>query len=94
VPLKSDRASSPEHNRAVGGAKASKQIEGVPFRGATANHEPEAFEVAARATTVADVSACCRRFGAREQTIRLPTDDGPRISCARCRDSGMLIESQ
>ena len=35
---------SPEHNRAVGGAKASKHIEGIAFDIAMANHDPEAFE--------------------------------------------------
>ena len=40
---------SPEHNRAVGGAKASKHIEGIAFDIAMANHDPEAFEAAARA---------------------------------------------
>ena len=39
---------SPEHNRAVGGAKASKHMEGIAFDVAMANHDPEAFEVAAR----------------------------------------------
>ena len=40
---------SPEHNRAVGGAKASKHIEGITFDIAMANHDPGAFEAAARA---------------------------------------------
>jgi zinc D-Ala-D-Ala carboxypeptidase len=40
---------SPEHNRAVGGAKASKHMEGGAFDIAMANHDPEAFEAAARA---------------------------------------------
>ena len=40
---------SPEHNRAVGGAKASKHMEGIAFDIAMANHDPEAFEAAARA---------------------------------------------
>ena len=40
---------SPEHNRAVGGAKASKHLEGVAFDIAMANHDPEAFEAEARA---------------------------------------------
>ena len=40
---------SPEHNRAVGGAKASKHMEGIAFDVAMANHDPEAFEAAARA---------------------------------------------
>ena len=37
-----------EHNRAVGGAKASKHMEGIVFDIAMANHDPEAFEAAAR----------------------------------------------
>ena len=40
---------SPEHNRAVGGAKASKHLEGIAFDIAMANHDPEAFEPAAQA---------------------------------------------
>ena len=39
---------SPEHNRAVGGAKASKHMDGIAFDIAMANHDPVAFEVAAR----------------------------------------------
>jgi zinc D-Ala-D-Ala carboxypeptidase len=39
---------SPDHNRAVGGAKASKHVEGIAFDIAMANHDPEAFEAAAR----------------------------------------------
>jgi hypothetical protein len=39
---------SPEHNRAVGGAKASKHMDGMAFDIAMANHEPTAFEAAAR----------------------------------------------
>jgi hypothetical protein len=40
---------SPEHNRAVGGAKASKHMDGIAFDIAMANHDPVAFEAAARA---------------------------------------------
>ena len=39
---------SPEHNRAVGGAKASKHMGGTAFDIATSNHDPLAFEAAAR----------------------------------------------
>jgi hypothetical protein len=39
---------SPMHNRAVGGAKASKHMDGMAFDIAMANHEPTAFEAAAR----------------------------------------------
>ena len=39
---------SPEHNRAVGGAKASKHMDGIAFDIAMANNDPVAFEVAAR----------------------------------------------
>ena len=35
---------SPEHNRAVGGAKASKHLDGIAFDIAMADHYPEAFE--------------------------------------------------
>ena len=40
---------SPEHNRAVGGAPASKHMQATAFDIAMANHDPAAFEVAARA---------------------------------------------
>ena len=40
---------SPEHNRAVGGAVASRHLDGAAFDIAMANHDPEAFEAAARA---------------------------------------------
>jgi hypothetical protein len=39
---------SPAHNRAVGGAKGSKHLEGAAFDIAMANHDPVAFEATAR----------------------------------------------
>jgi hypothetical protein len=39
---------SPEHNRVVGGAKASKHMDGIAFDIAMENHDPVAFAVAAR----------------------------------------------
>jgi zinc D-Ala-D-Ala carboxypeptidase len=39
---------SPEHNRTVGGAKASKHMDGTAFDIAMSNHDPVAFEAAAR----------------------------------------------
>jgi hypothetical protein len=39
---------SPEHNKAVGGAKGSKHLEGVAFDISMANHDPHDFEEAAR----------------------------------------------
>lgn len=39
---------SPEHNRKVGGAKASKHLEGTAFDISMANHDPAAFIPAAR----------------------------------------------
>ena len=39
---------SPEHNRAVGGAPASKHMAGTAFDIDMANHDPVAFEAAAR----------------------------------------------
>ena len=39
---------SPEHNRAVGGAKRSKHMEAAAFDIAMSNHDPAAFEAAAR----------------------------------------------
>ena len=40
---------SPEHNRAVGGAKASKHMEAIAFDVRMDNHDPHRFEAAARA---------------------------------------------
>ena len=40
---------SPEHNRAVGGATRSKHMEATAFDISMANHDPVAFEAAARA---------------------------------------------
>jgi hypothetical protein len=40
---------SPEHNRAVGGAPRSKHMDGTAFDIAMSNHDPAAFEAAARA---------------------------------------------
>jgi len=40
---------SPAHNRAVDGAKASKHMDGIAFDIAMTNHDPVAFEAAARA---------------------------------------------
>ncbi|NPD21602.1 DUF882 domain-containing protein [Rhodophyticola sp. DY48A3-103] len=39
---------SPEHNRAVGGATRSKHLDGAAFDIAMENHDPVAFEAAAR----------------------------------------------
>jgi zinc D-Ala-D-Ala carboxypeptidase len=39
---------SPEHNRAVGGAKRSKHLTGTAFDIAMSNHDPEVFETTAR----------------------------------------------
>jgi len=40
---------SPSHHRAVGGARASKHLQGTAFDIAMSNHDPVAFEAAARA---------------------------------------------
>jgi zinc D-Ala-D-Ala carboxypeptidase len=39
---------SPQHNKAVGGAKASKHMEGIAFDVSMANVDPHAFEAAAK----------------------------------------------
>ena len=39
---------SPEHNRTVGGARASKHMDGTAFDIAMSNHDPATFEAAAR----------------------------------------------
>ena len=61
---------SPEHNRAVGGAKASKHMEGIAFDVAMTNHDPEAFEEAARA-------AGFRGFGFYSRSGFMHIDLGP-----------------
>ncbi|HEV8034393.1 YcbK family protein [Yoonia sp.] len=40
---------SPEHNKRVGGAKSSKHMDGIAFDVRMDNHDPHAFEAAARA---------------------------------------------
>lgn len=40
---------SPAHNRAVGGAARSQHLLGIAFDISMANHDPDAFEIAARA---------------------------------------------
>jgi zinc D-Ala-D-Ala carboxypeptidase len=66
---------SPEHNRAVGGAAASRHLDGAAFDIAMANHDPEAFETAARA-------AGFRGFGFYPRSGFMHIDTGPRGSGA------------
>src|SRR5690606_18323309 len=40
---------SPEHNRAVGGAKGSNHMEGIAFDVSMSNHDPATFIAAAKA---------------------------------------------
>ena len=47
---------SPEHNRAVGGAKRSKHMEGTAFESAMSNRDPAALEAAARSASSASAS--------------------------------------
>jgi zinc D-Ala-D-Ala carboxypeptidase len=61
---------SPEHNRAVGGARASKHMEGTAFDIAMANHDPAAFEEAARAVGF-------RGFGTYPRSGFMHVDLGP-----------------
>ncbi|WP_422078427.1 D-Ala-D-Ala carboxypeptidase family metallohydrolase [Vannielia sp.] len=48
---------SPEHNRAVGGATRSKHMDGAAFDIAMTNHDPVAFEAAARSSASASIRA-------------------------------------
>jgi hypothetical protein len=61
---------SPEHNRAVGGAPASKHMLGTAFDIAMANHDPETFEAAARAVGF-------RGFGTYPRSGFMHVDLGP-----------------
>ncbi len=61
---------SPAHNRAIGGAPASKHMQGIAFDIAMANHDPAAFEAAARA-------AGFRGFGFYPRSGFMHIDLGP-----------------
>ena len=61
---------SPEHNRAVGGAVASRHLDGAAFDSAMANHDPEAFEAEARAVGF-------RGFGFYPRSEFMHIDTGP-----------------
>jgi hypothetical protein len=70
---------SPEHNWAVGGATASKHLEGIAFDIAMAKHDPEAFESAAREVGFKGFGFCPRSGfihidtgPARNRGIRFP----------------------
>ena len=62
---------SPEHNRAVGGAKRSKHMEGTAFDIAMSNHDPVAFESAAH-------DAGFLGFGFYSKTNFMHIDLGPK----------------
>nr|WP_245902591.1 D-Ala-D-Ala carboxypeptidase family metallohydrolase [Pararhodobacter marinus] len=61
---------SPEHNRAVGGAPGSKHMQGTAFDIAMSNHDPAAFEAAARAVGFLG-------FGYYPRSGFMPIDLGP-----------------
>lgn len=61
---------SPEHNRAVGGAKASQHLKGRAFDVSMTNHDPEQFEAAARAVGFTG-------FGFYQQNDFIHVDTGP-----------------
>jgi zinc D-Ala-D-Ala carboxypeptidase len=72
---------SPEHNRAVGGATRSKHMDGAAFDIAMANHDPEAFEAAAREVGFLG-------FGFYPRSGFMHVDLGPRASGASGSRSG------
>jgi hypothetical protein len=51
---------SPEHNRAVGGAPVSRHMDGTAFDIAMSNHDPAAFEAAARKVGFLGFCTCPR----------------------------------
>ena len=61
---------SPEHNRAVGGAPASKHMLGTAFDISMANHDPAQFEATARAVGF-------RGFGRYPRSGFMDIDLGP-----------------
>ena len=88
---------SPEHNRAVGGATRSKHMDGAAFDIAMSNHDPVAFEAAARAGRVPwvrllsalGVHACRPRPGASVgRAVPGPGDCFRRGATARARGLG------
>src|SRR5690606_14597627 len=72
---------SPAHNRAVGGAPRSKHMDGMAFDIAMANHDPVAFEAAARAVGFLG-------FGYYPRSGFMHIDLGPRASGASGSRSG------
>ena len=76
---------SPEHNRAVGGAPASKHMAGTAFDVAMANHDPIAFEAAARAAGF----LCRRKIATRLRMIgRHGNNTGPSLVLHLMADAG------
>ena len=63
---------SPAHNRAVGGAPRSKHMDGAAFDIAMTNHDPVAFEAAARAVGFLGFG-----FYPRSGFIHVDLDEGP-----------------
>lgn len=61
---------SPEHNAAVGGAKASQHLKGKAFDVSQANHDPEKFEAVARAVGFTG-------FGFYQKNDFIHVDTGP-----------------
>ena len=74
------RYRSPEHNRAVGGAKRSNHMEGTAFDIAMANHDPVAFEEAAR-------EAGFLGFGFYPRSDFIHVDLGPEQECRSLKRS-------
>jgi hypothetical protein len=85
---------SPEYNRRVGGARASKHMEGTAFDISIANHEPVSFEARRRGRQASSASASTRARGSctstsvRHEAGASAFRPGQAGLCQRCRSPG------